>query len=68
MVFSEQTARCLLSVRIPCLLASEETARREQCLISVGGAAQFCLMDSSGLVTVVRGHTGQRWCCNTWNT
>ena len=38
--------------RVPRLLETEETERRDQCLVAVGDRAEFCLMDSSGLVTV----------------
>ena len=46
--------------RIPSLLTSEESGRREQCLVAVGGEGEFCVMDSSGLVTVARADTDQR--------
>lgn len=38
--------------RVPRLLESEENERRDQCLVAVGDRAEFCVMDSSGLVTV----------------
>ena len=46
--------------RIPRLLESEENERRDQCLLAVGDRAEFCLMDSSGLVTVAGASSNPR--------
>ena len=46
--------------RIPSLLETEENVRREQCLVAVGDKAEFCVMDSGGLVTLTQGAAVQR--------
>ena len=46
--------------RIPRLLESEGNERRDQCLVAVGDRPEFCLMDSSGLVTVAGASLDQR--------
>ena len=53
-----RVVKCLS--RIPSLLVTEDGGRREQCLVAVGGEAEFCVMDSSGLVTVVKRDSDQR--------
>jgi len=54
------TFDCSNMSRIPSLLETEESVRREQCLLAVGGRAQFCVMDSAGLVTVTKGAAVER--------